>query len=189
MLQPYTDLESFSYPDWIPNDYLSTDSTRNIISSLAATIPQYDDTPLYFRGAFGDPTALGWTVGYTHGSTVQYGKNLTGSFIAFGSAFESPASDTRVLSLHHGIVALVGYHPELGNFIVLDHGGGLRTWYCHLQNCNVEEGTVVKQGDLLGRVATNAVSEDHGILILCTLNDTILNPSFIIGKEFSIPTA
>lgn len=186
---PSASSESFRYPDWTADASLMTDVIKNTLSSIMTSLPKYNQTPLYFRGRFGDPTSFGWSVGYTQGSSVWYGKNASECFVAFGSAFKSNSSNNRVLALHHGVIVTVDFHQALGNFVVIDHGGGLRTWYCHLENCNVEEGTVVKQGDLLGRVGNNAISDRSGILIFCTLYDTILNPSCVIGKEFYVPTA
>lgn len=188
-IQAPTVSESFAYPDWTPDASIQTEATRNVVSSFISILPQYNQTVLYFRGPFSDPTTLGWKLAFSHGSSVQYGKTPTQSFVAFGSVFKSTSSDMRVLSLHHGIVVKTGVHQALGNFVVVDHGGGLRTWYCHLQAYDVEEGMVVKQGDLLGQAGTNIISDRSGVLILCTLYDTILNPSCVIGKEFSIPAA
>jgi murein DD-endopeptidase MepM/ murein hydrolase activator NlpD len=37
-----------------------------------------------------------------------------------------------------------------GNFIVIDHGYGLRTTYGHLSKINVAQGVKVKRGDMIG---------------------------------------
>jgi murein DD-endopeptidase MepM/ murein hydrolase activator NlpD len=37
-----------------------------------------------------------------------------------------------------------------GNVVILDHGRGVFTLYCHLSKFNVEEGQIVDVGDVLG---------------------------------------
>ena len=48
----------------------------------------------------------------------------------------------------------IGY----GNNIIVDHGFGYKTRYAHLSSIDVEEGTVVKRGDFLGRTGNTGKS-------------------------------
>lgn len=65
-----------------------------------------------------------------------------------GTDLSSPAG-TDVLATNHGRVVLVGNFFFAGGSVVLDHGGGLFTMYFHLSEFKVEEGALVKKGDLL----------------------------------------
>jgi len=61
-----------------------------------------------------------------------------------------------------GRVVDVGSYFLNGNNVVVDHGQGLMTMYCHLSNIRVEMGQVVKSGDVLGDVgATGRVTGPH----------------------------
>lgn len=53
-----------------------------------------------------------------------------------------------------GTVAAVGDYFFNGNTVLLDHGGGLVTMYCHLQTTAVKPGEVLARGDELGTVGT-----------------------------------
>lgn len=45
-----------------------------------------------------------------------------------------------------------------GNFIILDHGLGLNSMYLHLNESFVEEGQIVKKGEVIGKVGTTGRS-------------------------------
>jgi len=57
---------------------------------------------------------------------------------------------TEVVAPNHGKVVLREDFFFSGKSLVLDHGGGFYTMYFHLADFRVEEGSEVRQGDLLG---------------------------------------
>ena len=104
--------------------------------------------------------------------------------MAVGSEYRTDsAGGIRVLALNHGIVLATGECGLLGRYIVVDHGGGLRTWYCHMGDQNVVIGDIVKKGDILGWTGEGGVSTGAGTLLLCTIYDTVIDPAAVIGAE------
>lgn len=188
---PNPEPQQFFHPTWSADPSLLTTDAFNRFSEILSSLPTTEDAKLYFRGNFLNPTDYGFSIGYTHGSQVYYGEALSDSFTAIGSEFRTDAAGgARVLSLNHGIVLMTGECELLGRFVVVDHGCGLRTWYCHMGDRNVEEGDVVKKGDILGWTGTGGIATGAGTLILCTVYDTVIDPASVIGKEivFHIPT-
>jgi murein DD-endopeptidase MepM/ murein hydrolase activator NlpD len=57
---------------------------------------------------------------------------------------------TEVLASNYGRVVLMGNYFFAGGTVVLDHGGGLFTMYFHLSEFRVEQGSLVKRGDIIG---------------------------------------
>jgi murein DD-endopeptidase MepM/ murein hydrolase activator NlpD len=66
-----------------------------------------------------------------------------------GGTDMSAPMGTEVLAANHGRVVLVGNFFFAGGSIVLDHGGGLFTMYFHLSEFKVDEGALVRRGDVI----------------------------------------
>lgn len=61
-----------------------------------------------------------------------------------------------------GEVVFAGYRRGYGNTIIIDHGGGVATLYGHCSALAVGEGTIVKQGQVIGYVgATGLATGPH----------------------------
>ena len=71
-----------------------------------------------------------------------------------GTDYAAP-SGTPVSAAADGKVALI--HPDMfytGGTILIDHGYGIYTTYCHLSRIDVKEGQVVKAGDPIAAVGS-----------------------------------
>jgi murein DD-endopeptidase MepM/ murein hydrolase activator NlpD len=78
-----------------------------------------------------------------------------------GTDLSAPAG-TEVVAANQGRVVLVGNFFFAGGSVVLDHGGGLFTMYFHLSEFKVQDGDVVKKGDVLALSgATGRVTGAH----------------------------
>jgi len=59
---------------------------------------------------------------------------------------------TPVVAAAGGVVATVGYVPEYGNIVEIDHDNGLTTRYAHLSRSQVKVGDVVMKGQSIAHV-------------------------------------
>jgi murein DD-endopeptidase MepM/ murein hydrolase activator NlpD len=79
-----------------------------------------------------------------------------------------------------GHVVDVGSYFLNGNNVVIDHGQGLLTMYCHLSKIRVEMGQTLKRGDVLGDVgATGRVTGPH-LHWAVSLNGAMVDPALFL---------
>ena len=64
----------------------------------------------------------------------------------------------EIYAVAGGIVTTADYDVEKGNYVVLDHGGGLETEYQHMKSLLVSAGQSVVQGQVLGYVGSTGNS-------------------------------
>ena len=73
--------------------------------------------------------------------------------IDFGAAWGSP-----IFAVSGGIVSFAGRHGGHGNYVRLEHGGGLGSGYGHLSRIAVAPGTRVHAGQVIGFVGSSGLS-------------------------------
>ena len=139
---------------------------------------------LYFPGNFEDPLQNGFRTGYTHGSRVQWINDIVPSVIGHEFVIDQTGG-TAVHSLQSGKVIQIGSCALLGNYVVIDHGCGLRLWYGHLSSVDVEQGDVLSQGQSVGKAGTGGASTANGFLLVCTIYDNVIDPVLIFGQKIS----
>jgi len=89
---------------------------------------------------------------------------------------------TPIAAPRAGIITATGDYFFNGNTVIVDHGQGFVTMYCHLSETAVEEGDEVMTGDILGAVgATGRVTGPH-LHFGTYLNGTAVDPAILLEQ-------
>lgn len=75
-----------------------------------------------------------------------------------------------------GFVVAVGRKAGYGRVVVVDHGGGVTTWYAHLSAFRAYRGQAVQRGDIIGYVGSSGRSTGPHLHYEVRLWDAPLNP-------------
>lgn len=92
---------------------------------------------------------------------------------------------TPVVAVLPGMVTFAGWNGGYGNQVTIDHGGGLSTFYAHLQSINAALGDMVEAGTLIGGVGTTGWSTGNHLHWGASLNGASIDPSGIVSGDIS----
>ena len=88
---------------------------------------------------------------------------------------------TPIRAARNGVVARTGNNSTMGfrgygNFVMLDHGGSIKTFYAHCSSVAVVEGQRVMQGQIIGYVGSTGRSTANHLHFEVRVNDSKVNP-------------
>ncbi len=91
---------------------------------------------------------------------------------------------TPILASSGGVVTRSEYASVFGNVVVITHGNGLQTLYCHCSQRNVSVGDKVKQGDVIALVGSTGRSTAPHLHFSFILNGSYVNPEKYVEKSY-----
>jgi len=83
---------------------------------------------------------------------------------------------TPVYAYTNGKVVTAGWGNMAGNYVVIDHGRGLKTKYMHLSSISVKVGQTVKVGEKIGGVGSTGYSTGNHLHFEVVVNGVNVNP-------------
>ncbi|HJA48272.1 MAG TPA: peptidoglycan DD-metalloendopeptidase family protein [Candidatus Agathobaculum intestinipullorum] len=86
------------------------------------------------------------------------------------------ASGTPILAFGPGTVTMSGWNGGYGNYISIDHGGGLMSFYGHCSALYVKKGATVKAGQKIAAVGTTGSSTGNHLHFGMHKNGSPVNP-------------
>ncbi|MDE6024977.1 MAG: peptidoglycan DD-metalloendopeptidase family protein [Lachnospiraceae bacterium] len=126
---------------------------------------------VYYTGG-----ALGWPVnGYYYISSYFGPRDLLGMSFHHGVDIPCPTG-TPILASEAGTVITAGWSYSLGNYVVIDHGGGMTTVYGHNSSFAVSAGTVVSKGQVIAYAGSTGQSTGPHCHIAVRINGNYVDP-------------
>jgi len=111
--------------------------------------------------------------------TSEYGgmiHPITGVWSTHGGTDIAAPYGTNILSSNDGVVIYAGYHYSYGNYIIVDHGGGIATLYAHCSKLLASEGQAVTKGEPIAKVGSTGESTGNHLHYEVRLNGVRKNP-------------
>lgn len=93
----------------------------------------------------------------------------------------SAPEGSSIYAAADGEVILAQNSSSYGNYIIIDHGGGLKTLYAHCSKLLIEKGDSVKKGQMIAKVGSTGQSTRSHLHFEVILNEQYLNPSWLIN--------
>lgn len=105
------------------------------------------------------PGLVAWPVHGTITSPFGWRQNPFGGGPEFHQGLDiAAATGTTVTAAASGTVISAGWYGGYGNYILIDHGGGMSTGYGHLSQIFVSNGQTVQKGQAIGAVGSTGAS-------------------------------
>lgn len=127
---------------------------------------------------------LGWPTIGAYSISSRYGYRNFGDGWHGGIDIVRPggSSGCTVVAAESGTVTFAGWYGSGGYTVIINHGGGLTTMYCHMQpGLKVRSGQRVSRGQAIGKIgATGYVTGAH-LHFEVKVNGNNVNPALYLG--------
>ncbi len=88
------------------------------------------------------------------------------------------SSGCTVVAAESGTVTFAGWYGSGGYTVIIDHGGGLTTMYCHMQNSlRVSSGQRVSRGQAIGKIGSSGYVTGAHLHFEVKVNGRNVNPT------------
>lgn len=81
-----------------------------------------------------------------------------------------------IVAADGGTVLVATYSSSGGNYVIIDHGGGLCTVYMHASSLTVSAGQTVSKGQVIAKVGSAGISTGNHLHFGVTLNGVYVSP-------------
>ncbi len=135
------------------------------------------DNP-YSGGAFvwPCPSSTRVTSDYGNRLTPTSGASSNHKGIDIGASYGAD-----IVAAAAGTVKVASYSSAAGNYVMIDHGGGLYTVYMHASSLVVSAGQTVSAGQVIAKVGSTGISTGNHLHFGVSLNGSYVSPWSYLG--------
>ena len=91
------------------------------------------------------------------------------------------AGGADIVAAANGTVTTAAYSSSAGNYVMIDHGGGLYTVYMHASALLVSPGQTVSAGEVIAKVGSTGISTGNHLHFGVSLNGSYVSPWSYLG--------
>ena len=90
---------------------------------------------------------------------------------------------TVIRASNGGRVTLAKSMDAHGKTILIDHGHGISTIYCHMDSIKVKQGDWIKKGQVIGTIGSTGIASGPHLHFGLSVNDVRVDPTFWINSQ------
>jgi murein DD-endopeptidase MepM/ murein hydrolase activator NlpD len=96
---------------------------------------------------------------------------------------------TPVYASGAGKVLLAEFLYNTGNTVIIDHGGGLKSFYYHMDSVDTVAGKIVERGELIGTVGSTGYSTGPHLHFEMRIGEQPVSPSMLFDRSAGLYSA
>lgn len=132
----------------------------------------------YTGGAFRWPCPSSTRVTSDYGTRVS---PMSGASSNHKGIDIGASAGADIIAAANGTVTAASYSSAAGNYVMIDHGGGLYTVYMHASSLLVSPGQTVSAGDVIAKVGSTGISTGSHLHFGVSLNGSYVSPWSYLG--------
>ena len=132
----------------------------------------------YTGGAFRWPCPSSTRVTSNYGTRVS---PMSGASSNHKGIDIGASAGADIIAAADGTVTAASYSSAAGNYVMIDHGGGLYTVYMHASSLLVSPGQTVSAGDVIAKVGSTGISTGSHLHFGVSLNGSYVSPWSYLG--------
>ena len=132
----------------------------------------------YTGGAFRWPCPSSTRVTSDYGTRVS---PMSGASSNHKGIDIGASAGADIIAAADGTVTAASYSSAAGNYVMIDHGGGLYTVYMHASSLLVSPGQTVSAGDVIAKVGSTGISTGSHLQFGVSLNGSYVSPWSYLG--------
>ena len=133
--------------------------------------PPAVEEPVYNGGG------LAWPVPSSYMITSYFGYRTFGGYSDFHTGTDIGApTGTPVVAVASGTVTYAGWMDVGGNTVIIDHGNGMTTLYCHLSDFACSVGQTVSTGQTICYIGSTGFSTGPHLHYEIRVNGVFIDP-------------
>lgn len=105
---------------------------------------------------------------------------IKGKYLFHGGVDIGGEEGDPIAAFASGTVEYIGEDDTFGQYLQLDHGNGVKSFYAHCSKLEVSKGDQVAMGDTVARVGSTGLTTGPHLHLELKFNKTHLNPAYYV---------